>query len=109
MKHRYVLLLLAGSLCCALSLSAEETTIGTIRVDLDNELQSLAQGYTAAFAAMPTGPKYIRVRGDDGPVYLEGSVAGVEAFEGVLLIRIERGPVIVVNARDVIRMTNTRP
>ena len=104
--------LLVASLLLALFLGAplagEDLRVGRVEVELANELGSLAQGYAAAFAAMPAGAKYVAVRTDEGPRYLEGSVSSLEAFEGALLIRIERGPVVVVSARDVLRLSNTR-
>lgn len=92
-----------------LNLNGQELVPGRIELKLDNELQSLAKGYAAAFDTLPAGPKYVVVGTKAEPEYLEGSVRDVVAVEAVVVISFERGPVIIMPASDIQKITNVRP
>ena len=81
----------------------------SVSVEFENEILSLAKGYEKAFNQFPAGGKYIQISTASGPRFLDGSVRSIEAHEGVLMIRMERGPIYVINARDIIKLTNEKP
>jgi hypothetical protein len=80
-----------------------------VSVEFENEAVTLAKGFADAFRKIPPGGKYIKVSGSMGSEYLEGSVDSVEALDGVLYIRTEKGIIHIINARDIVTITNERP
>ena len=87
--------------------SAMERT--SVMVEFENEAVTLARGFAAAFERLPAGARYILVNTPSGPAYLPDSVRSIEAHEGVILIRMDKGLVHVISARDIVRITNERP
>ncbi|HTJ77636.1 MAG TPA: hypothetical protein VL357_01445 [Rariglobus sp.] len=79
-----------------------------ITVQVEGEIVSLARGYAAAFAQLPSGARYIIVKGKDGPVYL-GSVHSVKALDGVLLIETDSGLFRAISANTIVSVTNEKP
>jgi hypothetical protein len=78
-------------------------------VEFENEVKTLAKGFSQAFSALPLGAKYIIVRTHEGATHLPGSARTVKAFDGVLLIQMENGLVHAISARDIIRITTEKP
>lgn len=81
---------------------------GTFNIEVENEGQSLAKGYAQAFDKLPSGAKYVIIKTEEGPQYLPGSVREVEAIEAVLIIYIDNGPVHIISAYDVVKITNLK-
>ena len=80
-----------------------------VAVEFENEGVTLAKGFADAFKKVPPGGKYIKVSTPSGTEFLEGSVDVVEAIEGVLFIRTEKGIVHIVSARNIVTITNEKP
>ena len=110
-KQAGICALLLVSLCAGESAESKERFLSRpdFQVELESEAVKLAEGFAKAFAKMPAGPKYIKITGKGEGKYLEGSVQELEAFEGVLLVRMERGPVFVIDAERLIWITNRKP
>ena len=82
---------------------------GTFNIEVENEGQSLAKGYALAFDKLPSGAKYVVIKTEEGPQYLPGSVRDIEAIEAVLVIYIDNGPIHIISAYDIVKITNLKP
>ena len=82
---------------------------GTINVNVESEGQSLAKGYEKAFTQLPSGAKFVVIKTEKGAQYLNDSVKSVEAIEAVLVIHTDNGLTYIINAHDIIKITNLRP
>lgn len=80
-----------------------------IRVEIENEGKSIAQGFDRAFDKLPLGAKYALIKSDQGPRYLAGSVKDISAFEAVIMIEMDQGPVYVIPASDLLQVSNVKP
>ena len=81
---------------------------GTFNIEIENEGQSLAKGYAKAFDKLPSGAKYAVIKTEKGPQYLNGSVKDIEAIEAALIIYMDDGPICIINAQDIIKITNSK-
>mgnify|MGYP005845851121 CR=1 FL=1 len=111
-KAAGIFLLILSGICSSLNgqkaLPASVVQPG-ISVEFENEAVTLANGYAEAFKAIPPGGKYIKLSTPAGTEFLDGSINSVKAIGGVLLIRTERGIVHVINARNIVTITNAKP
>ena len=102
--------LVAFALCAApveTALAASDQP--TVNVNALAEVEALARGYQSAFDAIPNSPVYITYeRKDKGFTTLSG-IRSVKAAGGVLIIRTDRGPTLVVPATAIVVMTDERP
>jgi hypothetical protein len=99
-------------LCVSLTAQAVSTAPVVrprVSMDFENEAVTLAKGFAEAFQSIPPGGKYIKISTPTGTEYLDGSIDSVKAIDGVLLIRTERGIIHVVNARNIVTITNEKP
>jgi len=81
----------------------------TINVRVESEGQSLAKGYEKAFNKLPSGARYAVIKTDKGAQYIEGSIRSVEAIEAVLIIHMDNGLAYIINAHDIVKITNLGP
>jgi hypothetical protein len=81
----------------------------SINVSLPSEVEQLAKGYEEAFRSISDGPLFLSFRAPDGSVRVLSGLRGLRASGGVLIVTTDRGPVLVVSARDVLLLTNERP
>ena len=80
-----------------------------VNVAVPSEAEALAKGFENAFAAIPNSPVFITyARADKGFATLSG-IRSVKAEGGVLLIRTDRGPSLVLPARSIVVITDERP
>lgn len=81
----------------------------TVNLTVRPEAEALAKGFEDAFAAIPNSPVFITyAREDKGFVTLSG-IRSVKSHGGVLVIRTDRGPTLVLPARSIVIMTDERP
>jgi hypothetical protein len=80
-----------------------------VSMEFENELITLAKGYEEGFSRLPPGGKYIIVTNGSSEYYLDGGVDTVMALEGVLYIKMEKGIVHIISARDIVRITTEKP
>lgn len=81
----------------------------TVNLDVRAEAEVLAKGYEEAFSAIPNSPVFITfAREDKGFVTLSG-IRSLRAHGGVVVIRTDRGPTLVLPARSIVIMTDERP
>ena len=92
-----------------LSTSFAVSPRGPVVVEIENEGQSLAQGYAKAFDKFPPGAKYAIIKTQKGPQHITGSIRDIEAIEATLVIYIDNGPIHVVNPHDIVKITNEKP
>lgn len=107
---KYAMCLLGSQACFGLlSSSGADLPAASprIEVSVESDLKTLAQGFVAAFAEFPAGPKYVWIRRGDETVVL-GSARTLKAFGGVLAIQVESGPTYLVSASDVVQITNEK-
>ena len=81
----------------------------TFNIEIENEGQSLAKGYALAFDKLPSGAKYAVIKTEEGPQYLTGSIRDIEAIEAALVIYMDKGPIYILNAQDIVKITNLEP
>ena len=101
-------MIIVGALVCASTSHASVSRAGPVNVRIDSEGQALAKGYARAFDRLPAGAKYVVIKTEDGPRYIDGSVQSLEALEAVLLIQIVNGPIHIINAHDIAKVTNQK-
>ena len=81
----------------------------SVTLNVRAEAEALAKGYEEAFSAIPNSPVFITyAREDKGFATLSG-IRSVKAQGGVLVIRTDRGPTLVLPARSIVIMTDERP
>ena len=80
-----------------------------ITVKLENDLESLAAGYSKAFLELGPGLKYVVVKSQKGQAYLEGSVRTVRAAGAVLILTMSKGSTHAISAGDIAKLTTTPP
>lgn len=91
------------------SISYASLPQGTINVRVESEGQSLAKGYEKAFTQLPSGAKFVVIETEEGAQYIEGSIRSVEAIEAVLIIHMDNGLAYIINAHDIVKITNLGP
>jgi hypothetical protein len=110
--HVILIAFLLTGLCASLTAQAVSTA-PVVRprdsMEFENEAVTLAKGFAKAFQSIPPGGKYIKISTPTGTEFLEGSIDSVKAIDGVLLIRTERGIIHVINAWNVVTITNEKP
>ncbi|MBC8009397.1 MAG: hypothetical protein H7067_04790 [Burkholderiales bacterium] len=80
-----------------------------VNVTVRADAEALARGFEDAFASIPNSPVFITyAREDKGFVTLSG-IRSVKAHGGVLVIRTDRGPTLVLPARSIVIITDERP
>ena len=89
-----------------LAFAAEQPSV---TLNVRAEAEALAKGYEEAFESIPNSPVFITyAREDKGFATLSG-IRSVRAQGGVLVIRTDRGPTLVLPARSIVIMTDERP
>jgi len=101
-----LLLALTAAVVAAQAPSGNPPAAGAIVVR--SEASELATGFAAAFQAFSSRPVFlIYERG--GKTTVLSTVRAVEAAGGVILVRLENRSVHVINARDVVALTDEGP
>jgi hypothetical protein len=109
-----VITVFAAIFLMEVSVDAQLTTPNSVvrprvSMEFENELITLAKGYEEGFSRLPPGGKYIIVTNGSSEYYLDGGVDTVMALEGVLYIKMEKGIVHIISARDIVRITTEKP
>ena len=79
-----------------------------VTVRVATEVEELAQGYAAAFAAITRTPVFLIHSRDDTTTVLI-SIRSVKALAGVLIVQDEKGLTYAINPRDVVMITDAPP
>lgn len=111
-KQLIIFAVIAGCWCaelCAHSKAEPGVVRPTVTVEFDNEVQALAKGFEQAFQALPIGARYVEIVTAEGSRFLQGSAESVQALEGVVLIKMEKGLVYAISAKNIIAITNEKP
>lgn len=109
MNFRYVILILSLSVAAlAASSSPVVQAPASGAVTIRSEASELASGFASAFQAFGSRPVFL-VFERAGKTTLLSQVRAVEASGGVILVRLENRSVHVINARDVVSLTDEGP
>lgn len=80
-----------------------------VNVRTPAEAEVLAKGYADAFSEMSNTPVFIIYERSDKGFNTLAGIRSVRAFGGVVVIRLDRGPMIALPASSIVTMTDERP
>jgi hypothetical protein len=75
------------------------------QVTIESEAKVLANGYALAFSQLSRPPLTLAFQ-KEGALRVLEDVKGVRAVEGVLVVEVGRGLIYVINAKDVVYLTD---
>ena len=77
-----------------------------VQVYVQSEARDLARGYAKAFASLSKAPISLVARKDGGGTRVFEDVRSVRDVEGVLLVEVGRGLLYIINANEVLYVTD---
>jgi hypothetical protein len=85
--------------------SSQSQGSNPVQVSVESEAKDLARGYAIAFSQLSRPPLTLAFQRDGALRVLE-DVKGVRAAEGALVVEVGRGLIYVINAKDVLYLTD---
>ena len=103
MKY-FSIALLASALTTG-AFAQSQSSPAPVQVSVESEAKELANGYAKAFSQLSRPPLTL-VFQKEGVLHVLEDVKGVRAAEGVLVVEVGRGLIYIINAKDVVYLTD---
>jgi hypothetical protein len=97
------LLALAG--VCLVQAQASNSGPANVNVSIENEAKELARGYARAFSALRRPPYTLTMQKGEKLFVIE-DIRELRAMEGVLIAEVGKGISYLINAKDVVAITD---